>query len=335
MPTDFAMDLKSYFSSFLPGTKNLRTNTILSYRDTFRLFLIFCSEVKNIDLEKIDYTIISPDLIISYLEWLEKDRGCSISTRNQRLFALHSFFRYVQVREPEQLHLCQQILQINHKKCQPPIVNHLSIKHIEELLSLPNISSKLGRRDLTLLSVLYDTAARVQELCDIRLRDIRLDHPAIISLTGKGNKTRHVPILGNTIKLLQSYINEYKFLQNKNLDIPLFFNQQHTKLTRNGVSYILKKYANILLQRYPNMALEITPHVLRHSKAMHLYQANINLVYIRDILGHADISTTDIYARADTETKRKALESVYKEITIDTLPEWNHEDDLMTFLTEL
>ena len=334
-PTDFAKNLTAFFTSYLPGVKNLSGNTILSYRDAFRLFLVFCRDRRNIPPEKLCFKILDDYLVAGFLEWLENERNCSIATRNQRLVAIHAFFRYVQVQEPGQLHLCQRILQIPCKKCQQPIVRHLTPEQTKDLLAAPDISTHSGRRDMTLLSVLYDTGARVQELCDLRARDVRLEHPAIITLTGKGRKIRHVPILGNTVELLRVYMQENNLLQNGKLDAPLFFNQRHTKLTRGGISHILQKYATVVFPRHPDFPKKLTPHVMRHSKAMHLYQAGVNLVYIRDILGHVDISTTDIYARADTESKRKALENAYPDITPNVLPDWNRDENLLGFLNSL
>lgn len=333
--TDFAKNLTSFFGIYLPGVKNLSGNTILSYRDAFRLLLIFCRDVCKVTPEKLCFKMFNGGLVTNFLEWTQNERGCSIATRNLRLVAIHAFFRYVQVQEPGQLHLCQQILQIPCKKYNQPLVRHLTPEQTRYLLASPDPFTASGRRDMTLLSVLYDTGARVQELCDLRARDIRLEHPAMIMLTGKGRKTRHVPILGNTVKLLQSYMRENSFLQNGKLDEPLFFNQRHAKLTRGGVSHILQKYASMVSKQYPDMPEKLTPHVMRHSKAMHLYQSGVNLVYIRDILGHADISTTDIYARADTESKRKVLESAYPDITPDVLPDWNCDKNLLGFLNSL
>jgi site-specific recombinase XerD len=334
-PTDFGKNLTSFFAEYLPGVKNLSGNTILSYRDAFRLFLVFCRDVKNLPPEKLTFKTMEDRLVIDFLEWLENERHCSIATRNQRLVALHAFFRYVQVQEPGQLYLCQRILQIPCKKCQQPIVRHLTPEQTKQLLATPDQSKISGRRDLTLLSVLYDTGARVQELCDLHVRDVRLEHPAMITLTGKGRKTRHVPILGNTVELLRSYMLERDLYQNGKLDAPLFVNQRHAKLTRGGISHILQKYAAEALPMHSDSQQKLTPHVMRHSKAMHLYQAGVNLVYIRDILGHVDISTTDIYARADTQSKRKALENAFPDITPDVLPDWNRNENLLGFLNSL
>ena len=332
---DFAKHLTAFFGSYLGGVKNLSGNTILSYRDTFRLLLIFCRDIRKTKPEKLCFSMFSDVLINDFLQWLQKERNCSIATRNQRLAAIHAFFRYVQVQEPGQLQMCQMILQIPCKKYQQPIVHHLTAEQTKHLLACPDPSTRCGRRDRTLLSVLYDTGARVQELCDLRARDIRLDPPAFIALTGKGRKTRHVPILGNTVELLRSYMREHRLMSNNKPDAPLFFNQRYTKLTRGGITHILQKHAGKMSKQFPDISQTITPHVLRHSKAMHLYQSGVNLVYIRDILGHVDIATTDIYARADTESKRKELERAYSDITPDVLPDWNRDGNLLGFLNSL
>ena len=332
--TDFAGHLTAFFNNYLPAVRNMSGNTILAYRDAFRLLLVYCRDTENKSSEKLTLKSIDDKLILRFLDWLQSERGCSIATRNQRLAAIHAFFRYVQAYEPGQMLTCQRILQVPFKKYQQPIVQHLTPEQVRDLLAAPGASAPVRRRDTTILSVLYDTGARVQELCDLRVRDIRLEHPAIITLTGKGRKTRHVPVLGNTVEHLRLYLDENGLLQNGKQDAPLFFNQRLTKLTRGGVSHIVQKYA-AAIDKYQNTAKKLTPHVLRHSKAMHLYQAGVNLVYIRDILGHADIATTDIYARADTESKRKALESIYPDITPGTLPDWNRDETLLDFLNRL
>jgi site-specific recombinase XerD len=336
-PANFAKHMTSFFSDYLPGVKNLSGNTILAYRDAFRLLLSYCRDYENLPPEKLRIESFDDKRLLRFLNWLQEERGCSIATRNNRLAAVHSFFRYVQAEEPGQLLTCQRILQVPFKKHQQPIVQHLTPEQTRDLLAAPGMKTRTDRRNTTLLSVLYDTGARVQELCDLRVRDVRLEHSAIIKLTGKGRKSRHIPLLANTVALLRLYMEENDLLANGNQDTPLFFNQRRSKLTRGGVSHILKKYAAALSSKHPNMPKKLTPHVLRHSKAMHLYQSGVNLVYIRDILGHVDIATTDIYARADTESKRKALENAFPDITpSDTaLPEWNRDQDLLDYLNNL
>jgi len=335
-PTDFAKHMTAFFSEYLPGAKNLSSNTILSYRDTFRLLLAYCRDYEGIVPEKLRITTFSDKLLIRFLDWLQHERGNSIASRNNRLAAIHSFFRYVQAQEPGLMLTCQRILQVPFKKYHTPIVRHLTPDQTRDLLAAPGFATRSDRRDTTLLSVLYDSGARVQELCDLRVRDVRLDHPPLIELTGKGRKTRHVPLVANTVKLLRSYMEENALFINGNQDAPLFFNQRRSKLTRGGVSHILRKYAEKLSEKHHGLTIKLTPHTLRHSKSMHMYQAGVSLVYIRDILGHVEISTTDIYARADIEMKRKALESVCPDLTpTDTMPEWNHDQSLLEYLNSL
>jgi len=333
---DFAKYMTSFFAQYLTDVKNMSNNTILSYRDTFRLLLLYCHDHENMMPEKMQLKVLDDKLLLRFLDWLQKERSCSIATRNIRLAAIHSFFRYVQVQEPQYMFTCQQVLQIPFKKHLTPIVRHLTPDQTRDLLAAPGFETRSNRRDTTLLSVLYDTGARVQELCDLRVRDVRLEKPSIIKLTGKGSKTRHVPLMANTVNLLHTYMEENNLLKNGNQDLPLFSNQRHGKLTRGGVSYILHKYADGLSENYPNIPQKLTPHVLRHSKAMHLYQSGVSLVYIRDILGHTDISTTDIYARADTESKRKALEKAYPDLTpTGVLSDWNRDLNLLDYLNSL
>lgn len=332
--TDFSKALTKYFAVHLAGARNLSPNTIGSYSDTFRLFLVYCQEKRGICPEKLSFKDFSDSMVTGYLDWLQEERRCGIPTRNQRLAAIHSFCRYAQTESPQNLFVFQKILQIPSKKHQREIIQHLSIEQTRTLLSQPGMETKTGRRDTTLLSLLYDTGARVQELCDLRAKDIRFRAPATVTITGKGNKTRIVPIMGNTTKLLESYMAENKLMEGERQDDPLFFNQRHTKLTRGGVSHILQKYVQ-QVSAVTEMPDKVTPHVMRHTKAMHLYQAGVDLVYIRDILGHVDITTTDIYARADVEAKRKALEKAYPDMVPSDLPDWAENKDLMEFLKSL
>lgn len=331
--TDLAQHLTGFFTEYLSGIRNLSKNTIRAYRDTFRLLLVFYSEIYAIPPEKLVIKKMDDKTIILYLDWLQKERNCTNSTRNQRLAAIHTFFRYLQLQDPELLLLCQKILLIPFKKAPKITIKHLTAEHTKLLLAQPDVSTASGKRDMVLLSVLYDTGARVQEICDLRVRDIRLEPPALVILTGKGCKTRHVPLLGNTINLLRNYMEVHDLLKNGKQDKPLFFNQRHVALTRAGITHILQKYADKL--KCQGVSLKITPHILRHSKAMHLLQAGINIIYIRDILGHVSIQTTEMYARVDLETKRKALENAYSDMTPENLPNWNQDKNLLDFLENL
>jgi site-specific recombinase XerD len=334
---DFAKYLSYFLTRYVPGQQNLSPNTVSSYRDNFKLFLTFWEDEKACRAETIRMDTITKESVIEFLDWLEEKRKCSIATRNQRLAALHAFFRYVQRESPENLFEIQKILAIPMKKKPKPVIPYLTIDEMKILLRQPNRSSKSGRRDLVLLAVLYDTAARVQELIDLTYRDIRLDKPAVIRLYGKGRKSRQVPIMGNTHDLLEEYLPSHGSTSGiAPDDIPVFCNQQKRKLTRRGVSYIINKYVEMARQvpEFCNNGI-ITPHVFRHSKSMHMLQAGINLVYIRDFLGHSNITSTEIYARADSEMKRKALENAYLELDTGELPSWENDGDLMNWLQNL
>lgn len=334
-PTDFAKYLTEFLSIYLPTQRNVSKNTIYSYRDTFKLLINYCQEMKNIPVERITLNALSSILITGFLEWLETNRKCSISTRNQRLAAIHSFFRYIQAEEPAGIFNFQKIAAIPIKKAKKTVVQYLTSQAIKLLLDQPNKHTCKGRRDLTLISVLYDTGARVQELIDIRVCDVILQKPSVITLTGKGNKIRRVPIMENTAFLLQNYILENKLDKPGKNEHPLFVNNQHHKLTKEGVTFIVSKYVESARKISTLVPLKISVHMLRHSKAMHLLQAGVNLIYIRDFLGHVDLKTTEIYARTDTETKRKAIENAYPELIDSTLPDWTKDQTLLSWLSEL
>jgi integrase/recombinase XerD len=333
--TDFARYLSAFLSTYMPGVRNVSTNTIRSYRDSYRLLLGYCKDQLGIPVERLTLAQLTDRVVLGFLDWLGRERGCSISTRNQRLAAVHAFFRYVMLEEPVLLSSCQRILAIPVAKHEQPAVRYLTPDALRLILEQPDRNTMRGRRDLAILSVLYDTGARVQELVDLRVRDVRLDTPPIISLTGKGRKTRHVPLMQNTTIVLARYMKENRLDREAALDTPLFLNRQSAKFTRAGISYILRKYSECARRLSVSIPEKITPHVLRHTKAMHLYQSGVAMVYIRDLLGHVDISTTDIYARADTEMKRKALEKAYPEMTSVTLPSWNQNQDLLSWLKNL
>jgi site-specific recombinase XerD len=334
-PTDFAKYLTDFLTIYLNGQKNASNNTILSYRDTFKLLLKYCKDVKNLALEKVTMETLSAKLIIGFLDWLETERKCSISTRNQRLAALHSFFRYAQGEAPSLIYHFQKVISIPVKKAEKKVIEHLTPEAVKILLEQPDKYTSKGRRDLTLMSVLYDTGARVQELIDIKVCDVILDTSSVIVLTGKGNKNRRVPIMKNTAILLQTYLVENNLNESWKKDYPLFTNSQHKKLTKEGVSYIIGKYVKVSRVSSSIVPVKVKPHMFRHSKAMHLLQAGVNLIYIRDFSGHVDLKTTEIYARVDTEMKRKVLENAYPDLINSKLPDWNKDQKLLTWLSQL
>ena len=207
---------------------------------------------------------------------------------------------------------------------------------MQHLLNMPDQNTRGGRRDLVLLSLIYDSGARVQEIADVHVADVRLHQPATVKLTGKGKKTRIVPLMEPMAKLLEQYLKDNKLHLPQCKEYPLFHNNQGSKLTRSGIAYILKKYFYEAKELYPDCFPDtISPHVLRHSKAMHLLQSGVNLIYIRDLLGHVNIQTTETYAKADSNMKRKALEGAYVGVVSDEMPEWQNNPDLLEWLQNL
>jgi site-specific recombinase XerD len=333
--TDFARYLSGFLGSYLPGVRNLSSNTIKSYRDTFRLLLLYCRDEIRMQPEKITLETLTDRVVLEFLSWLQKSRQCGIATRNQRLAAVHAFFRYVQLEEPVLLVSCQRILGIPFKHGEKRAIEHLTPEALQLILIQPDVRCSEGRRDLTILSLLYDSGARVQELADLRVADVRLEEPPVVRLTGKGNKSRYVPLMRNTVALLERYLNEYRADRDVSPSTPLFVNRRGFALTRAGIAYILNKYTKAARRKSAVVPTSVTPHVLRHTKAMHLYQSGVPLVYIRDLLGHVNIETTDVYARADTEMKRQALEKAYPQITTAELADWNENEGLLEWLNNL
>lgn len=332
---DFAYHLTNYLTTYLSGSKNASIHTVRSYRDTFKLFLTYCDEVLRISPEKLRIQMITPQRVSDFLKWLKESRGNSAASANQRLAAIHAFFKYLQRREPQFLLQCQQILSIEPAKTAKPMVGFLTEDELYNVLDQIDESTAAGRRDAALLRLLYDSAARVQELCDLRVRDVFLDGEPHVLLHGKGNKSRYVLIVKDVAQRISIYITENHLNRPECMDMPLFFNQQRKKLTRAGVSYIVAKYADAARILSPSIPKKITPHIFRHTKAMHLCQAGVDMICIRDTLGHTDLTTTEIYAKLNIELMRDALENAYPELPSHDLPDWKEDGALMKMLNSL
>jgi site-specific recombinase XerD len=294
-------------------------------------------EEHRIRPEKLSFSSATVTSIKEFLQWLETSRNVSASTRNQRLAAIHSFFRFAQTEYPEILFESQKIIGIPFKKKQQQLIPHLTMDQLAYLFKQPNTTTKRGRRDLTLMVVLYDAGARVQELIDLRVCEVRLAQPSTITLTGKGNKKRVVPILDKTRSLLESYMTENHLLETGRQQSPLFHNSRYQAFTRPGITYILNKYfkqakLSHSKETFPN---KLHPHMIRHSKALHLLEAGVNLIYIRDLLGHVSVTTTEIYLKFDTELKRKVLEAAYPQVVSQDTPAWEENSDILHWLQNL
>lgn len=334
-PTDLSVHLTAFLTHHLGAQRNLSPNTIRAYRDTFTLLLRYCRDHRAMALERLCLMQIDVPLVEAFLDHLEHDREVSVRTRNYRLAALHAFFRYVQSEVPDHLLQCQRILAIPLRRHPRSTVDYLSRDDLAGILAQPDVRTGAGRRDAVLLSVLYDTGARVQELVDLSVGDVRLDAPAQVRLFGKGRKVRAVPLMDATTRLLRDYLRELGLDRPERLEQPLFQNRRGDRLSRWGVRYILDKHVEAVRSAHPGFRQKVTPHTFRHTKGMHLLQSGVSLDVIRDFLGHEHVVTTQIYARANLEMKRKALEQATDTTTFPDIPSWQKDRSLIEWLRAL
>jgi len=336
-PTDFSYALTKYLSAYLPGQRNASPNTIYAYRDTFKLLLRFAETECGIRPERLTIAMIDASLVEKFLDWLGTALGCAISTRNQRLAAIRAFFRYLQREKPEVMLQCQKILGIDRKTAVKPLINHLPVDAVRHILEAPDISDPYGLRDVVLLGLLYETGARVSEIVSLKVMDLRVLPPALVTVLGKGRKSRQCPLSESMARNIAMYLSLWKLDGADRSSCPLFVNHKGEQLTRAGASYVLKKHVNATRQRYLGaIPRKVSPHMLRHSKAMHLLQAGVNLIYIRDWLGHTSIKTTGVYAKADTEMKRAALDKAAPAVkALNTPDSWSDDVELLQWLNSL
>ena len=330
---DFSKSLADFLTKYLPAERGMSHNTIASYRVTFILLISFMENEKKIRPQKLMFSHLTKNCVVDFLNHLETVRKCSFTTRNVRLAALHSFFKFVQYGSPEQIDQCRRILSIKVKKTNKSSINYLTIDGIKLLLLQPDLSTNKGIRDLAMIALMYDTGARVQEIIDLTPYSLRLNKPNTVKIIGKGNKARIVPLMDEEVIHLKNYMSKNSLLEDYANMYPLFSNTRKEKLTRAGVAYILQKYATMARKENPVLIPEkISCHSLRHSKAMHLLQAGVNLIYIRDILGHESVTTTEIYAKADSKQKRDAIEKAYVGVVKKEAPIWAKNESLLEWL---
>ena len=330
--------LAKFFTDYLAGERAASPRTMASYRDAMKLLLTWFKDTQRIPPERLRLADIDRPRVLRFLDWLETERGCSAATRNQRLAVIKSFCRYSAVEQPDHLDQVTQVLAIRQKNTPAPELGHLTGDEVKTLLTEPGTASTRAVRDTVLLALAYDIAARVQELCDLNVADIRRANPMTVTIRGKGSKTRYVPVMGPTAQLVADYLGHLDPHPGLGVDAdPLFHGPNHSRLTRSGIAKLLARHVRAVRARDPSWApgLLVTPHTLRRTRAMHLIQAGVNLIYIRDLLGHVDVSTTEIYARADAETKRKAIENAYEPLTPDVLPDWTMDASLIDWLDSL
>lgn len=335
---DFQYYITSFFNQYLIIERGYSDHTLRAYSQTFVWLITYFSEVLKITPEQIKLNDLCRETICNFLDWLEKEKQSKESSRNLRLAAIHSFCKYVMYEDISNMDRWASILSIKAKHAEKHSPQYLTFDSIKLLLRQIPTNTREGRRDLALLSLLFETGARVQEIINLTPSDIRQSKPYMIRLFGKGKKERNVMIPDNTMLVLQNYIKE-NGLDNLSMNKgPLFFNNRGRHLSNAGINYILNKYADLLKTKHPGTIPDnISPHSIRHSKAMHLLSRGVDLIYIRDFLGHASVSTTQIYARTDSKMRRDALEKAYETpISNDIeLGSWEKDSNLKKWLKEL
>jgi integrase/recombinase XerD len=297
----------SFFHNYLRDQSGCSPNTIQSYCECIRLLIQFCCNQQQVSADALDMETINDETVLAFLDSLEKERGNLPRTRNQRLAAIKSFYRYLALQEPTLMDACRRICTIRAKKTDHKIIESLTEDEVKAILGVIPSDTLWHQRDYALILLTYNTGARVQELADLAVDNLKTDGAAQVKLKGKGGKERIVPLWDETAQALKRWLKARKHagISAENL----FVNAHRQQLSRFGIAHIVAKYANQARQECLSLRdKKVTPHVFRHTTALHLIQSGVDIVVVKDWLGHADIRTTSLYIDINIEMRRKALE---------------------------
>lgn len=327
--------IRSFLTIYLPKQKCYSLNTTKSYKETLNLLLDYLQTEKQIPLSQISFDHLNAATICSFLDWLQENRGCGVSTRNQRLTALKSFIKYAGMMDCACVALQSELAKVPIKKDASKIVEFLSEKAMQTLLQQPSAGSRYGMRDRFFMILMYDTAARCGEMLSLKVKDIQLQPKgSIVYLTGKGSKMRVVPIMDKTADHVRHYLDRFHPLQTRVNDDYLFYTIIHgikNQMSPDNVASFMKRYGELVKQSCPEIPGKVHPHQLRHTRAIHLYRGGMPMPLIAEFLGHADMSTSQIYAYADTEMKRAAIQKVDQNSNLSSTeqPIWVNDDEMI------
>ncbi len=325
MNKDFSYYLSHFLKDYLVVERQCSKQTIRSYKNTFQQLVNYLVNVKNIKLNNINFNVITREIVCEFLNYLEEEKKVSIRTKNQRLAAIKSFYKYCAIDEINNIDNIKKVLSIRQKRYIKPVQVYLTEKELEQIFNAIDTSTKLGKRNLLVLVLLYDTAARANELINLKIEDIRLEENLII-LNGKGKKKRIVTIMDNTKELLIKYLREYEIN-----DGYIFRNSRYRKQSE----YFIRDIINSITSKI-SINKKITPHTFRRTRATHLLNAGVNIVYIQELLGHESISTTQEYAKVSLQAKFEAIKKVSPEfVNEDKYKDWNNDADLLNQLINL
>lgn len=315
-PNDLGTSLVRFFQDYLPTLRGMSPHTIHSYRDALVLLLRFLGPRHRCSIDRLDLSAITAKSVTDFLHALETERHNGIGTRNSRLAAIHTFAKYLASQYPERLGEFQAVLGIPFKRgARAEPIEYLEQVEVNALLAAIDRTTSSGRRDYALFALMFNTGARVQEILDLRLCDLRISPPCQVRLLGKGSRVRVCPIWLQTANLLGHLIEER--MNHGDTTAPIFTNARGSKLTRFGVRYLLRKYLSIAAVSVPTICeKQIHPHSMRHTTAIHLLKAGVDFSTISQWLGHASLDTTMRYAKADIDMKRQALMQVFPDILV-------------------
>jgi site-specific recombinase XerD len=308
--------IHDYFVVYLKNVKRYSHNTIRSYQKSIELLLDYVKKVQKVKLYEVTFEMINNKTVIDFLNYLEEDRNCSVATRNHRLNCIRSFYKYAAQTDIKVATHWDEIRKVSFARKDEPVVGYMSETAIEALLDAPKLSTKKGLRDMFIMLLMYHTGARVQELLDIRIKDIQLGKTPTIILRGKGSKARTVPLRDKASLHLKGYLKKFHPDEGEYSEQFLFYvvrDDVKKRMTEDNVRKLFRKYGAEAQQKCSEVPENIHPHLFRHSRAMHLYQSGVNLILVSQWLGHSRLETTLIYAYADTEQKRKAIENAIPE----------------------
>lgn len=326
--------IHSFFVDHLITAKGLRPTSVRSYRDTIRLLLCYIAEQNKTKITKLAVEDLSFERVLGFLRYLDEQRHNQVRTRNQRLAVLHTLFDYIATREPQMLEVCQQVAAIPLKRAAPPETRFLEREEIQMLLQRLPHTGRLALRDRALLLFLYNTGARVQEVADLRVEHLQLGPNPLVRLHGKGDKWRTCPLWQQTGQLLTELIDSAA--QTTAAAAPVFCSTSGQALTRFGIYKIVRRHAVTLDD--PRTGRRVSPHIFRHTAAVHLLEAGVEVNVIRGWLGHADPSTTNRYAEINTRAKIEALRSTEPRsasAASRTTPIWRSDQALLNWLSSL
>jgi integrase/recombinase XerD len=302
--TALAPTLEAFFTSRLINEKGVSPHTIAAYRDTFRLLLGFAHKRTGKQPSKLEIEDLDAPLITAFLDHLEHDRGNSPRTRNARLAAIHSMFRFAALRHPEHAALIARVIALPTKRFDRAIVSYLTPEEVDALLAAPDRARWIGRRDQALLTVAIQTGLRVTELTGLRCQDAHLGTGAHVQVTGKGRKQRATPLTSQTVAVLREWLKE----RTGQPDQPLFPTSLGRALSRDAIALMVAKHTTVASRNCPTLKnKKVSPHVLRHTAAMSLLRAGVDSTVIALWLGHESVEATQIYLHADMAIKERAL----------------------------